>query len=37
MNNVTCKVRSSGRTFDLATGETILHAAMAQGIALDHA
>lgn len=37
MNKVTCTVRSSDRTFELAVGETILHAAMAQGIALDHA
>ncbi|MBL8736287.1 MAG: 2Fe-2S iron-sulfur cluster binding domain-containing protein [Planctomycetes bacterium] len=37
MNKVTCTVRSSGRTFQLAVGETILHAAMAQGVELDHA
>jgi len=29
MSKVSCKVRSNGRTFELAVGETILHAAMA--------
>ena len=37
MSKVSCKVRSNGRTFELAVGESILHAAMAQGVELDHA
>ena len=36
MSKVSCKVRSNGRTFELAVGESILHAAMAQGVELDH-
>ncbi len=30
-------VRGDSRTFELAVGETILHAAMEQGLHLDHA
>jgi ferredoxin, 2Fe-2S len=37
MSKVPCTVRGSGRTFSLAIGESILHAAMAQGVPLDHA
>jgi 2Fe-2S ferredoxin len=29
--------RGDGREFTLAVGETVLHAAMAQGLAIDHA
>jgi 2Fe-2S ferredoxin len=37
MSNAKLTVRGNPREFSLAVGETILHAAMAQGLALDHA
>jgi len=36
-NPLRCKVRSNGATFDLAVGESLLQAAMAQGVGMDHA
>ncbi len=35
--NARLVVRGDARTFVLGVGETILHAAMAQGLSLDHA
>ena len=37
MTKVRLVVRGESREFSLEVGETILHAAMAQGLALDHA
>ena len=37
MSNVRLSVRGESREFSLEVGETILHAAMAQGLHLDHA
>ncbi|MCC7061424.1 MAG: 2Fe-2S iron-sulfur cluster binding domain-containing protein [Planctomycetes bacterium] len=37
MTKVALCVRGESREFSLALGESILHAAMAQGLALDHA
>ena len=37
MTKARLQVRGDDRTFTVAVGETILHAAMAQGLELDHA
>lgn len=37
MSKAKLSVRGDTRAFELAVGETILHAAMAQGLELDHA
>lgn len=37
MSKVTIQVRGQARTFTVGVGETILHAAMAQHVPLDHA
>lgn len=37
MTEARLEVRGDARTFSLAVGQTILQAAMAQGLALDHA
>lgn len=36
-DKATLRVAGDARQFELAVGESILHAAMAQGLALDHA